>query len=333
MFMHTEFLIHHTRIRTITRQMTNDIALIRSYLSTFTTGKLTPQKIDPAHLRQELLKINRQLPPKITLPEDPTINIWHYYRFLTVTPMIHGNKLLLMIKIPLLDSDSTMTLYKIHNLPIYNSDIGKSLSYQLEGSNLAITKDNSYVTILTEAEFIQCTLAQGHFCSLNTALYHIDYSKWCLSAMFLKHNDRINKYCPLSITNITGPQAIYLDQGSWAISIEKPTQMEIRCPQVTQVKSLKPLITFINLILLLIICGCLYWRCKNPQHSGARSPPHVTYTAPENQNMMHTTEDAIRSTRGSDLGLKTVRIQDPVGDMGKVVDVRVQHAFTEAVLD
>ena len=88
-----------------------------------------------------------------------------------------------------------------------------------------------------------------------------------------------------------------------------------------------------GLILHLIICGCLYWRCKNPQHSGARSPPHVTYTAPENQNMMHTTENAIRSTRGSDLGLKTVRIQDPVGDMGKVVDVRVQHAFTEAVLD
>ena len=48
---------------------------------------------------------------------------------------------------------------------------------------------------------------------------------------------------------------------------------------------------------------------------------------------MHTREDAIRSTRGSDLGLKTVRFQDPVGDMGKVVDVRVQHAFTEAVLD
>ena len=55
-----------------------------------------------------------------------------------------------------------------------------------------------------------------------------------------KQNDKLNKYRPLSITNITGPQAIYLDEGSWAISIEKPTQMEIRCPQVTQVKSLKP---------------------------------------------------------------------------------------------
>ena len=77
----------------------------------------------------------------------------------------------------------------------------------------------------------------------------------------------------------------------------------------------------------------MYWRCKNPQQSGARSPPHVTYTAPENQNMMHTREDAIRSNKGLDLGLKNVRFQDPVGDMGKVVDVRVQHAFTEAVLD
>ena len=77
----------------------------------------------------------------------------------------------------------------------------------------------------------------------------------------------------------------------------------------------------------------MYWRCKNPQHPGARSPSHVTYTDPENQNMMHTREDAIRSNRGSDLGLKTVRFQDPVGDMGKVIDVSVQHAFTEAVLD
>ena len=77
----------------------------------------------------------------------------------------------------------------------------------------------------------------------------------------------------------------------------------------------------------------MHWRCKNPQHSGARSPSHVTYTDPENQNMMHTREDTIRSNKGSDLGLKTVRFQEPVGDMGKVVDVRVQHAFTEAVLD
>ena len=62
MFMHTEFISHHTRIRMVTRQIADDINLIKSYLSTFTTGKLTPQIIDPKHLRHELLKIHKQLP-------------------------------------------------------------------------------------------------------------------------------------------------------------------------------------------------------------------------------------------------------------------------------
>ena len=258
--------------------------------------------------------------------------------------------------------------------------------------------------------------------------------------MFLKENNRINKDCKLSVTNVTGPQAIFLDKGLWAISVEKPTQMEIRCPKVTQVKSLKPPITLINLqpacsafspgvklpsyfkqfskgfhvalksahlsvpkynptnfriwhtfnvsnlspieseklkklapaptipidqlraqiasfrhininndkkqswifvgsgsgsdiLLLVVTCGCLYWRCKNCQSPKSRSPVHVTYTDPKNPNMMHTREDAIRSSRESELGLKTVGICDPVSDIGRVVDVRLQHAFTEAVLD
>ena len=48
---------------------------------------------------------------------------------------------------------------------------------------------------------------------------------------------------------------------------------------------------------------------------------------------MHTREDSIRSGRGSELGLKIVGIWDPVSDIGIVVDVILQHAFTEAVLD
>ena len=49
--------------------------------------------------------------------------------------------------------------------------------------------------------------------------------------------------------------------------------------------------------------------------------------------MMHTRGGAIRSSMGSDLGHKTVRFQEPVGDMSKVLDARLQHVFTEAVLD
>ena len=68
--------------------------------------------------------------------------------------VIHGGKLVLMIRIPLINLDSVMNLYKIYNLPICNHHIGKSLQYLLEGTNLAITKDNKCSAVLSGMEFI-----------------------------------------------------------------------------------------------------------------------------------------------------------------------------------
>ena len=157
--------IHHCRIRSLLGQMKTNTAPIKAYLNIHITQKLTPSITNPIYLRQELLKINKQLPARHSLPENPHRNIWHYYRFLTfltVSPVTHGNKLVLMIRIPLTDLDSGMNLYKIYNLPIYNHHIGKSLKYLLEGTNLAIAKDNKYattlfeyVTILSDMEFIR----------------------------------------------------------------------------------------------------------------------------------------------------------------------------------
>ena len=52
-----------------------------------------------------------------------------------------------------------MTLYKIYNLPVFYHEISKSLIYNIEGNNLAVTKDNNYATILSDTEFIKCALA------------------------------------------------------------------------------------------------------------------------------------------------------------------------------
>ena len=51
-----------------------------------------------------------------------------------------------------------MTLYKIYNLPVIHHEISKFLTYNIEGNNLAVTKDNKYATILSDTEFIQCIL-------------------------------------------------------------------------------------------------------------------------------------------------------------------------------
>ena len=144
LLLHTEMLIHHARIRSLLGLMQADTAQIREYLKIHISGKLTPSITDPVHLRQELLQINKQLPARLSLPEDSHSSVWHYYRFLTVNPVIHGGTLVLMIRILLHDQDSAMHLCKIYNLPIYNHNIGKSILYVSEGTNLAITKDSKY---------------------------------------------------------------------------------------------------------------------------------------------------------------------------------------------
>ena len=203
------------------------------------TNKLTPNIIDPTHLRQELIKIQGKCISTLALPEDPYTNIWHFYKFLTVAPMNHANKLVLMMNIPLVDLDSIMTLYKIHNLPIFEPRIKKLLEYHIEGYNLDVTKDNKYPSLLTDSEFINCTLAAGHFCSLSAGLYNIDSSKWCILSLYLKKNKKIVKNCRVYVNNITGPQARYLDYSLWAIAVSEPIEMEIQCQTYKSVKTLQ----------------------------------------------------------------------------------------------
>ena len=203
--------------------------------------------IDPTVLRNELTNIQKQLPPTLELPEDPVDNIWHFYRYLTVVPLTYDSKLVLAIHIPLVGIDSKMTLYRVHNIPIFHPKLDKSLQYNLEGSSLAITKDQKYGAIMTDSEFLTCTMADGHFCALNTGLYNLDSTNWCLIALLRKDTWKITKFCSLEVANVTGPSAVYLDEGHWAISLTKRTEMELRCTGVTSVTTLNPPLTFITL--------------------------------------------------------------------------------------
>ena len=115
LLLHSEFMIHHTRISYLMKQIQHDMTLIREYLNTHSTGRLNPNIIYPIHLIRELININKQLPSQLSLPESPKRNIWYYYKFLTVTHISHDNKIILMIKIPLIDLDSSMTLQNLQS--------------------------------------------------------------------------------------------------------------------------------------------------------------------------------------------------------------------------
>ena len=247
LLIHAEILIHSNRLRIAVDTLKNDINRFVQYLIMLSSGKLSQALIDPTHLQRELLSIQKQLPPTIRLPEDPIENVWHYYKYLTLNYIPLVDKIIILVKIPLVDNQSALSLYKIYNLPTFNPTIGKSVKYNIEGNSIAVSFDKNYATIPTDSEFIECTLARGHFCSLRSALYHMQTSKWCVTALFLKNDDLINENCEMSVSNVTGPEAIYLDEGNWAIATVESDQMEITCTAQKHVVSLNPPLTLVNL--------------------------------------------------------------------------------------
>ena len=86
-----------------------------------------------------------------------------------------------------------------------------------------------------------------HFYSLRSALYRVHYSNLYLTALFLKNDKLISENCEMSISNVTSSEAIYLDEGNWAIATMKPDQMEITCTEQKHVVSLNPPLSLVKL--------------------------------------------------------------------------------------
>ena len=244
---HAETLVHSHRLNIAVNDLVDDVKIVEQYMTMFSSGELNPNLISPEMLTKELVNIQKQLPPSLKLPEDPTQNIWHYYNFLSVSHTTHDNKIIVLIKLPLIDHDSSLDLYRIYNLPIFNPSLNKALTYQLEANTLAVSTDRNYATIPTESEFLECTLANGHFCNLRSALYHMQSSKLCVISLFLKDEISISENCEMKVINITGPLALYLDQGTWAIATTDTEQMEVTCPLQKHVISIDPPLSIINL--------------------------------------------------------------------------------------
>ena len=72
-------------------------------------------------------------------------------------------------------------------------------------------------------------------------------SGWCLTFLFLKNDRIIETNCRMSLTNVSDSQAIYLDQGNWAVATVEPDQMEISCHSHRHVITIEPPLTLVNL--------------------------------------------------------------------------------------
>ena len=130
--------------------------------------------------------------PRLTLPEDPNINIWNYLFYYESDSHYHGKTFFwLFLTIPWADQSLVMNLYKIHNMPALHPKLHVQFEYQLEGEYLAITKDKQYAALsplLKTYKYVRPL--KDIFAPMNQALYPVDKIEWCVYALYKQDTER-----------------------------------------------------------------------------------------------------------------------------------------------
>ena len=145
-----------------------------------------------------------------------------------------------MMDIPLVDRSLRLSVYQIHNFPVTEPGIKSALSYKLEANFVAMTDDQKYVALLEEGDMIKCGLVGSNICRLQTPLYPVKHSEYCVVALMMNFRRKIDKFCLLNRKAQFHNLAHHVRGPYWAISALKPDNLKMNCREREFTKEVEP---------------------------------------------------------------------------------------------
>ena len=206
-------------------------------LNMLSIGKLSPTIIFPLKLRDLLIDIQTRIAAPLRLPGDPKADLWHFYKMLTCTTIVEEDKILVVVPVPLLDSNDDFEVYRVHNLPIpFNASdgvmAGSLASYRLEAEAIAVNTQRTNFVLLTQGELEGCSKASIGFCSIRSPVYPISLNRFCITALFMKNTEIVEQNCrPMVRLNAVLPMAEYLTNGNWIITTQRKLVFSLVCQE------------------------------------------------------------------------------------------------------
>ena len=233
-------------VRSITalrRVRSNFLGLFRNLrtfqlqLNMLSQGSLSPVVIKPETLLEILNEIKGQLRPPYVLPKDPDSNLWHYYKTLKVSTVIRNRKLIMVINIPLVDTNSRLELFEVFNLhfPGEGNLAASTAQYQIEAKGLAMNYGRTEYMLLSEHDIAMCNHQLDSYCELNNVRYMVGAKRHCVTSLFISDKESSKQNCATQVfLNILLPNPQYLKDGMWAISTKDKFKMAITCDSRTE---------------------------------------------------------------------------------------------------
>ena len=140
-----------------------------------------------------------------------------------------------------------MNLYKVYNLPMLHPDLHVHAQYEIENTYLATVMDGMFITLPTALDVRLCLMANGHLCMFKQALYPMEQMNWCIYALFINDEKRIERNCILRTINRTTNLAYSLDGYQGAISAIATERLQISCVMEMNVITIKPPLQIVDI--------------------------------------------------------------------------------------
>ena len=202
-----------------------------NYIDAATTGIILPHVLPCEDLREMLTHIEKTLPSTMHLPVSSEDTL-HFYRYLCTHVLIADEQFLLLIDVPIQDHVQQIEIWEVFNLDIQHGNY--SAHYDIQNRYLGITLDKTSPTEISEDQFKVCQKTNRQFCILNSPLLPLTNPPTCVSALYAKNKDRIQKRCSLqikkassiSIPTSTAPNVWIITSSPAAV----PARITLICP-------------------------------------------------------------------------------------------------------
>ena len=208
-----------------------------------TTQRASPAVIPPIALRDLLRKVRAKMKPnpRLRLPYDPdTEDIWKYYKVIKITPVVIDKLLVILLTIPIIDSTLELNVYHAHNLPAIPPGQKIATKYLFEVDYFANGKHGVYAALPNERSIQVCLESDLAICMMGQALYPMMHITWCIYALFMEDEARVQWDCQYEVKPFLDNRAQSLSRYMWAISSIEQEQLQIRCLEETQVIQIRP---------------------------------------------------------------------------------------------
>ena len=249
--IHLQSLTVLNRIKSNVAAMFRQFRVLQIHFNMLSLGRLSPVVVKPNTLLYILKEIRNNLAPPLMLVKKPETNLWYYYRTLQASTVIHEQKLIVIIDIPLVNTNSRLELFQIHNLPFPGKrEFQNSIAqYELTAKGIALNYGRTEYMLLNEPEFSLCSSNTDLFCKLNNVRFMIGAKMHCESSLFMADSISIKQNCEIQVSyDVLLPTAVYINKGRWAISTKETFPMSVSCDSQTgQVMTVKSPLTLFQL--------------------------------------------------------------------------------------